>query len=215
MNLAEDLQRLKQLRDSGELTEEQYEAEKNRVLDACVHRIENWRPRRTPARITPRVIRGTVRSLVLADLNKTATLWLDQQKVTIRELGHPISIADGDRVLVVGNPNKESFQAMFYVDESNGDNSVDESRKKVRKMIVAGAAGMLGGLAVLITVAVAAIREPAFLSAGGFLRLALYLISIAVALGVEWISVFILWAGGFLNMLIGMIDGERPSGGAS
>jgi len=208
MSLTEDLQRLDQLRDSGHLTPEQYAAQKSRLLNSYVSRIEAWYKKPAVARITPRVQRGLVRSISFLDLQETAALRLDTQRVKIKRIGRPISIAVGDRVLVVGAIHNETFQASFYINESNGDNSVDESRRLVRKTIAAGALGMLGGCAILVTVTLAALREPTLLSAGGGVRIAVYLISVAAALALGLTSFFVLWAGGLTHLLLRMIDGE-------
>jgi hypothetical protein len=211
MNLTEDLQRLDQLRNSGDLTPEQYAAEKSRLLDSCVSRIEAWYQKPTFARVTPRVQRGLVRSISFLDLQETAVLWLDTRRVTIKRIGRPISIAVGDRLLVVGAIHNGTFQTSFYINESNGDNSVDESRKLVRKTIGAGALGMLSGCAILVSVALGALREPTLLSAGGGIRIAIYVISVAAAHALGVTSFFVLWAGGLLHLLLRMINREHLS----
>ncbi|HME07863.1 MAG TPA: SHOCT domain-containing protein [Bryobacteraceae bacterium] len=138
MELTEDLQRLAQLRDAGELSPEQYEAEKNRLLDVAVDRIENWPNKRGTPLITRRAIRGSVKSIDFSRLKNTATLWIGKQKITIERIGKPIQISACDRVLVVASTDGENIQANLHINETNGDESVSEWRKPTRKVIWAG-----------------------------------------------------------------------------
>ncbi len=120
-----------------------------------------------------------------------------------------MAIALGDQVLVVGTREQDTVRGVFYIDETNGDNSVDESRGKFRKTMFAGAAGILGGFAVLATVGIAAYREPAFLSSAGVGRAVIYLISVAGALALGAVSLFALVAGAFAEGLVTAIDKEH------
>ena len=121
----------------------------------------------------------------------------------------PISIANGGQILVLGTRQKDTFIVSIYLNETNGDNSVDELRKTARRMMFGGAAGMLAGLAVLLTVGIAAYREPSFLSSGGVGRTAIYLISAVGALALGTISLFFLAIGAFGEGNIRMIDEEH------
>jgi hypothetical protein len=114
MDLPEDIQRLKKRRDSGELNPEEYQAEKSRLLDAAVNRIDTWSPKPLTSRIIARELRGTVTSVSFSDLKEKATLWIGIQKVTIMRSGKPISIANGDRVLVGGTESAKGFFAGLY-----------------------------------------------------------------------------------------------------
>ena len=212
MALTEDLQRLDRLHDSGKLTAEQHRTEKARLLAACVNRIENWSQKPRSHRVSPRVIRGTVSYLGFSDLNRKATLRLDGQRVTLNRPQRPISMTNGDQVLVVGNLHSGVFAGSFYINESNGDNSVDESRETIRRTMVGGGAGVLGGLAIVGTAVIAALREPTLLSAGAIPRIGLYLVSIAAGLAVGALSFFILAASAFLYELLRMIDREHLKG---
>jgi len=206
MGLTEDLNRLDQLHDSGELSREQSDAEKSRILDACVNRIKKW-PRSGGRRaITQRAIRGIVTFIELSQ--GSAVLWLETQIVTIERFAKPILISAGDRVLVVGTVTDEKLQAILYINESNGDESIKESRKMARKLLATGTAMMFGALAVLLTVAFAALRDPTLQSAVGIARIVIYTTSFAAALTLGSLSIIPLGAGLLQRDLHQMIDRE-------
>ncbi len=209
MGLTEDLQRLAQLRDAGELSPEQYEAEKNRLLDVAVVRIENCPNKRGTPLITRRAIRGSVKSIDFSRLKNTVTLWIGTRKITIERIGKPIRISAGDRVLVVASTDGENIQANLYINETNGDESVSEWRKATRKVIWAGVAMTLGALAVLITVVLAALRETTLFSIGAIARTPIYAISIAAALALGALAIFLLALGTLRRSEIQMIDREH------
>jgi hypothetical protein len=98
------------------------------------------------------------------------------------------------------------------VNETNGDNSVDEMRKAGRKMIFGGVAGILAGLAVLITGGIALYREPSFLSSGGVGRIAIYLVSAVGSLALGTISLFFLSIGALAEGNVRKLDDENRKG---
>jgi len=168
------------------------------------------RLRKLPAAATsPEVIRGTVRQIFYSNFKHNLVLWIDAQRVALERSPAPMAIALGDQVLVAGTRQQGTFKAVYYIDETNGDNSVDESRGNNCKLMFAGAAGILAGLAVLATVGIAAYHEPAFFSSGGVGRAVIYLISAAGALALGAVSLFVLMAGAFAERLITAIDKEH------
>jgi hypothetical protein len=209
MSLQEDLKRLSEMRSSGALSSKQCEAEKNRLLDACVDRIHNSYGMSGAASRTPRIIRGTITSVELSEFREKATLLLDMQKVILTRSGKPIAVSDGDRLIVGGTQSPKGFYPIVYVNESNGDNSVDDLRKIVPKVVAAGGVGLLAVLAVLGTTAIAVMTNPPIITASGIARTVIYAISIAAALGLAALSLFGLFFGTHLHTLLQMIDCER------
>ena len=208
MSLQEDLKRLTGIRDSGELSSEQYEAEKNRLLDACVDRIYSSY-RLSGAARRPSVIRGIVTSVELSEFGQKATLLLDMQKVTLGRSGKPIALSEGDRLIVGGTQSRTAFHAIVYVNESNGDNSVEDLRKFIPIVIAAGAFGLLAVAAIIWTTGTAAMTHPPSLSVSGIVRTAMYAISIGAALVLAAFSLFGLLFGAHLHTLLRMIDSEH------
>jgi hypothetical protein len=110
---------------------------------------------------------------------------------------------------MAGTESAAGFKASVYINETNGDNSVDETRKLAPKWFWAGTAGMLGVLAILVTATIAALREPTFLSLSGAGRTGVYVVSIAAALALGAISLFVLGVGALLRHMADMLDRER------
>jgi hypothetical protein len=168
-------------------------------------------PSETPASrgLTSRVVRGTVESLAFSECNTRATLSIGGQGIALTRPRKPILMSNGDRVIVAGMQSPKGFFATLFFNESNGDNSADEFRRPLPKLIAFGVASLLGFLAVVVTVAIAALREPSFLSVGGVGRTAIYATSIAAALVLGAVSVFVLFAGAHMFESLRLIDRER------
>jgi hypothetical protein len=160
MGLEEDLKRLAKMRDSGDLGSEQYHADENCLLDTFVDRIHKSYGLSGATGRTPVVIRGAVTSVELSDSNEKATLLLDTQKTKLTRSGKAIAVSDGDRLIVGGTRSSNGLHAIVYVNESNGDNSVDDIRKIIPKVIAAGNLGLLAVLAILGTTAIAVMTAP-------------------------------------------------------
>ena len=131
------------------------------------------------------------------------------QRVTLGRSGKPIAVANGDRLIVGGTPSRTAFHGIVYVNESNGNNSVEDLRKVIPITVAAGAFGLLAVAAILWTTGTAAMTHPPILSVSGIVRSVTYAISIGAALVLAAFSLFGLLFGAHLHTLLQMIDSER------
>jgi hypothetical protein len=170
MSVASELEKLNNLRDSGVITLEEFEASKKRLLDQCVCRIEAYYDGKTPAlprRRLPRakVVRGIVQSIRFSrgDVDKpyTAFLNVDGQGAEINSPS-PICIDAGDSVILGGYECDGRLLALAYHNESNGTYSdLNRLRRGYRFMLMMGGLSLLAGLAVIAAVAIVPmLQEP-------------------------------------------------------
>jgi hypothetical protein len=170
MGIAIELEKLKNLKDTGVITLEEFESSKNHLLDACVHRIEACYDPKTPT--WPRwglppvnVARGVVQVIRFAagkdPLPFTAFLTVDGRKVEISSAS-PICIDSGDRVILGGYERNGRLLALAYTNESNGNCSdLSRLRRGYRVLQSIGRVSLLVGLAaILVTVVLPVLHKP-------------------------------------------------------
>ena len=155
MNLANEFEKLKNLRDSGAITQEEFDRSKNRLLDAAVRRIEAFDERK-PAPwsgwgLPPvKVVRGVVRSIRFSpgqDGDKYAAfLNVDGRQAEISSAS-PICIDAGDQVTLGGYEHDGRLLALAYHNESAGTYSdLSRLRKGYRFLLLVGLPSMLAGV---------------------------------------------------------------------
>src|SRR5437588_6430353 len=164
MNLANEFERLKKLRDAGAITAEEFDASKTRLLDECVLRIESvydhkpmvWRGWGLPP---VKVVRGLVQTIRFSSGDDgdtyAAFMTVEGQRVEISSPS-PILIDAGHRVTLGGYEREGRVLALAYHNESEGTYSdLTRLRKGYRLLITIGLASLLAGLvAVVASVAV-------------------------------------------------------------
>lgn len=160
MSLATEFEKLKELRTSGAITQEEYDAAKNRLLDSCVRLIEaSHNPKKVPAYARwgfppARVVRGVVQNIHLAprsDARHCAfTLEINGLQVDLNAFCS-IPIESGDRVTLAGYEREGRIIAIACDNESKGAQS-DLRRVRIgyRLFLTAGQASWLAGVAAFV-----------------------------------------------------------------
>src|SRR5215472_13814352 len=130
MSFSIEFEKLRKQRDIGEITPEQFEAGKRRLLDDCVRRIESFHERKPPAParwgLPPfRVIRGVVQGIRVTEepgSEYSASIIVGSRQVEFAS-STPILIDSGDRITVGGYDREGPFQALAYHNETKGADS--------------------------------------------------------------------------------------------
>lgn len=163
MSVAIELEKLKNLRDSGAITPEEFEQSKTRLLDQCVRRIEAFYDGKTPA--LPRwglppaiVVTGAVQSIRFSrgegKHQYSAFLNVEGRGAEIHS-STPISMDAGDRVILGGYECDGRLLALAFHNESNGTfSNLNRLRQGYRLMLAVGVVSLLAGLAVIAGVVI-------------------------------------------------------------
>ncbi|HXI38370.1 MAG TPA: SHOCT domain-containing protein [Bryobacteraceae bacterium] len=158
MSVAIELEKLKNLRDSGSITSDEFERSKTRLLDQCVRRIEAFYDGKSPS--LPRwglppakVVRGPVQSIRFSQGEGkhpySAFLNVDGCGAEIHS-STPISMDAGDRVILGGYECDGRMLALAFHNESNGTYSnLNRLRRGYQLMLAVGALSLLAGVVVI------------------------------------------------------------------
>ena len=160
MSIAIELEKLKKLRDSGDLTAAQFEQAKNHLLDACVTKIESsykaGPTRRVRLQLVPsvRVVRGVAQNVRVVPGKQAG------QSVSLDVGGRPVDISAslevdaGDRVTLAGYERNGRVLAVAYHNETTGAHSdLGRLRKGYRLLIAVGRIGLWAGLVAILATA--------------------------------------------------------------
>jgi len=169
MSFSIEFEKLRKQRDIGEITPEQFEAGKRRLLDDCVRRIESFHERKPPAParwgLPPfRVIRGVVQGIRVTEepgSEYSASIIVGSRQVEFAS-STPILIDSGDRITVGGYDREGPFQALAYHNETKGaDSDLSRLRAGYRVLMTFGRVSWATGIAVIAaTVALVILRRP-------------------------------------------------------
>jgi|SRR5579864_307808 len=159
MSLATEFEKLKQMREAGAITPDEYEEAKGRLLDNCVRLIEASHDRKLPAYARwgfppARVVRGVVQNISLAPCTDngqcSVSLEINGWRVEMNS-SCSIPIDAGDHVTLAGYERDGRLWAIACHNESKGAHSdLSRVRKGYRFFLTAGQASWLAGLAAFV-----------------------------------------------------------------
>jgi len=160
MSLTAEFEKLRRLRETGAISQEEFDASKNRLLDQCVRRIEAFydgsgAPPLPRWGLPPvKVVRGVIRSIRFstgAGKEKYAAfINVDGESVEIKSAS-PIAMDLSDRVMFGGYEYGGRLLALAYHNESNGAYS-DLNRLRKGCWLLLG----IGALTILLALCLAA-----------------------------------------------------------
>jgi len=170
MSFSVEFEKLRGRRDAGEITPEEFEEAKKRLLDDCVRRIESFHERKPPAPtrwgLPPfRVIRGVVQSIRISQGEGgeqfSASISVNGRPVEF-ESSAPILIDAGDRVTFGGYDREGPFLSLAYHNESKGAHSdLSRLRTGYRFLVTFGRASWAAGIAAILgTVILLVLHKP-------------------------------------------------------
>ena len=194
MSIAIELEKLKKLRDSGDLTAAQFEQAKNQLLDACVSKIESsykaGPTRRVRLQLVPsvRVVRGVAQNVRVVPGKQAG------QSVSLDVGGRPVDISSsaslevdaGDRVTLAGYERNGRVLAVAYHNETTGAHSdLGRLRKGYRVLLAVGQIGLWAGLvAILATGLILVLHRQAGTFTAGLRAYAPYALALLAAAAV-------------------------------
>jgi len=140
------------------------------------------------------IIQGVARNVRLRPGDAEATIEVDGRQIQLPvPSGRPIALSEGDDVLIAargGNP----CQGLVYFNETARAGSIDFAHKQARRMLLAGAIGVLAAVAIVLTTVLAA-RGDSHVPGFNVVHRASYLMSIIVSAAILVFSCFVLTIG--------------------
>lgn len=159
------------------------------------------------------LVRGTVREIAFSGQAKEATLDVDGRKIELSVSEGSILISVGDTVLVAG-PRGDPVRSYIYYNQTTGSGSLEYARKTSRLTLAIGWLGMLVGLAILMTITLAARREPAFFSTPGMFHVLLYIVSVVGSGAIALFSLFMLIVATYNRKMLALVQSAASGSGA-
>jgi hypothetical protein len=206
MAVSDDLNRLGERLESGELTPGQYAEEKHRLQEVSIARRQSVLAEMGEARRWRfDLVRGTVRDVAFPSGPKQALVDVDGRKIelTLSEGSIPISV--GDDIVAVCRLRPPSATTIYY-NETTRSGSLDSYRKTAGQLLKLGWLVLLAAIAIVITVALAAFRGPAVFSISAFFDVPIYLLSIAGSGIIMLLAIGFLCAGTYMRKMSALLQ---------